>query len=805
MTAEPPPSAPNSASQEPADGSTGGAAAIRRAVLAKLTGGWPPAWRVSLPPAGTPLQAVAHPLGPELAAFWNGEAASLPYVPTKHDLVQWVTVAPGSEALQASVDVLRAWVLPSFAWEHQTQPFVMPGSAAGSLSAALLALSPAGYFRWTSTREGADRIAEKLRTARALRARRPEHLHEQVPSLYELRQQFRLALIAGDRDAADQAIRSIDHHQLDHATNTQLMRVRLRDAFGAHAEIARDPAVGRLVPVRMPPAVRTAIARAFHAEFVAPVEAGGDVRAAADAYGHDVHPVIGGLLAFCAPQDDPAVARCLVYRAWTTRDAAAAHRLVDAGLAADSALDLAPLLAEVIADAPDDDKDQDARLAAAFLEAFRRGDLRAMQALGGRIIARPGAPTTIDGQDIQEVLRRTLDVQPNPGLRDVLAEHDGANDARPRVESYGPVGPGNLGLPTTADVLDRGAAQRVELPALPQNWADFLTRVRARQWAAARSFLALDEGVRPPVDGLSDAEVESAVAALEELLTDPAFGQDLEGRRLAESCLPAFVEDFVTDPLYPQRGFGALYLQLLRLWGGQRQASIFAPDGQVLLTLAEGVLRDTADAQSEVADVLRAWWQARQVAARLPFLLEAIELLVDRTSELGAAQALWIEGITLAKQHASTLSHADRRLWRALGLRTGFDSATVDGELGPAPLHDTVDPLARIALRKVAIVSLHERAVAVARAQIAARTGAEVLVVTDMVAGAGTQAALQADVILFVWSATKHAVYRAFDGARERLEYVQGTGASSIVLALDRWASKRLDSGDEADVAARTA
>jgi hypothetical protein len=38
-----------------------------------------------------------------------------------------------------------------------------------------------------------------------------------------------------------------------------------------------------------------------------------------------------------------------------------------------------------------------------------------------------------------------------------------------------------------------------------------------------------------------------------------------------------------------------------------------------------------------------------------------------------------------------------------------------------------------------------------------------------------------------VWAATKHAVYRAFDDVRDRIEYVQGTGASSIVLALERW------------------
>ena len=87
---------------------------------------------------------------------------------------------------------------------------------------------------------------------------------------------------------------------------------------------------------------------------------------------------------------------------------------------------------------------------------------------------------------------------------------------------------------------------------------------------------------------------------------------------------------------------------------------------------------------------------------------------------------------------------------------------------------------------KVAIVSLHERAAREAAAQIGKRTDAHIIVVTDHAAGDGTASAATADVILYVWGATKHAVYRAFDKVRDRLEYVQGTGSASIVRALER-------------------
>ena len=100
------------------------------------------------------------------------------------------------------------------------------------------------------------------------------------------------------------------------------------------------------------------------------------------------------------------------------------------------------------------------------------------------------------------------------------------------------------------------------------------------------------------------------------------------------------------------------------------------------------------------------------------------------------------------------------------------------------------DPLLACSFKKIAIVSLHERAAREAASQIEQRTQANVVVVTEHAAGEGTTSAATADVILFVWGASKHAVYRAFDKVRDRLEYVQGTGSASIVRALERKVSR---------------
>lgn len=94
--------------------------------------------------------------------------------------------------------------------------------------------------------------------------------------------------------------------------------------------------------------------------------------------------------------------------------------------------------------------------------------------------------------------------------------------------------------------------------------------------------------------------------------------------------------------------------------------------------------------------------------------------------------------------------------------------------------------MARASLSKVAIVTRREEQAEEAARQIRRRTQAQVTIVTADVAGAETNSAKLADVILVVWSTISHAVYRAFDSVREKISYVQGTGAESIVAALEK-------------------
>jgi hypothetical protein len=92
----------------------------------------------------------------------------------------------------------------------------------------------------------------------------------------------------------------------------------------------------------------------------------------------------------------------------------------------------------------------------------------------------------------------------------------------------------------------------------------------------------------------------------------------------------------------------------------------------------------------------------------------------------------------------------------------------------------------------VAIVSTREEQARRAAEMLGERTDADIVVVTATHGGGEVNAAINAEVIAYVWSASTHAVFRAFDKVdRKKIAYVKGTSAASIVLAVERWVSER--------------
>lgn len=714
--------------------------AERERILATLSASWPQSSE-----GGT-----RSAIGRELERFASSRGSSLPFFAS--EAVLWVTVAPSFTALHREIQLLRAWVIPSYAWDDPKQPFIAPGDRGGRLSNDILAVSPSGYFRWRCSLVDFAAVAARLKSMRELLSRRPEHVHNRIPSLLELRQQFRIALVTGARESAEAAVRAIDHYQLDSAVNTQLMRVRFLDQFGEHRAIVEDPVLEQLLGLRLPHAIRVAIARAFHAVYLAPLDAEG-AENAARAYAEHVHAVIGGMLAVMAATDATEVEHLLGYRAWMNSDAEAAAALLSTATGS-----LGLLLRTVVASGGRGATSQS--LIDAFHDAIRRGDLRAIQGLAPSVLRGLDAASAA-GREVSEAVRETLEDLPNAAIAEALA-----------------------GL-----AIDGGAP-----PSMPQSWRQMLQRIREGDVEGVERFLALDYGERPVPDDLSAADRGDVVAALEELLTDPALSSRPEVRWVVEAALPAFVEDFVSEPGFPRLELASLYEHLFRLWLTHRAGSAYGPDSQVLIMLAQATLERSPEFEQEATQGLIDWWRARPVPAALPFLLEALDVVLGLTRAEAAGQQLWLDGATLFSRHQDDFSLTERALWRRLGRRAGFDDATT-AEVLPLPLADQLgavelDPVAHSGLRTIAIVSLHRRAAEEAREVIAERSGATVFVVDETVAGPATRRAQSADAILFVWAATKHAVFRAFDGARDRVVYVQGSGAGSIILALERWLAR---------------
>jgi hypothetical protein len=322
-----------------------------------------------------------------------------------------------------------------------------------------------------------------------------------------------------------------------------------------------------------------------------------------------------------------------------------------------------------------------------------------------------------------------------------------------------------------------------------QDWPQFISALRASDFEAAEAFLELPQRPRLDLtDGRTTAELTAAVV---ELATAPQSDEDSGGGLVLHRSMACLAEDLVGDRSYPRCELADAYLALLQAWVATRCGSTLPADSNVTLTLAAGVLQCRGREEGDIAALLRNWWETRPVKARLPFLLSALELLGEYASQPATAQGLWIDGATFIRSHAVVLTLTESRLWRAVGEGLGFDQATID-EYVPLKAQreedaESEDPLATSGLHKVAIVSLHGRAAKAAAEIIVERSGAEVVVVEEMVAGTLTDSARTADVILLVWAATTHAVYRAFDDVRNKVAYVQGTGMSSIVLALERW------------------
>jgi hypothetical protein len=631
-----------------------------------------------------------------------------------------MTVAADASSLRAAITGLRAWILPSFGWEDPTRPIVAPVAYSGELARALGSVSPSGYYRWHSTTTAAaTTVVEKLTAWRRLSALRPLTANIIHRSLFELREQFYLAIATGDRTLAEESVEAIDQRQLDTASNTSFMRTRIRARFGSHDQIVHDPNLDRMLVLRLPKVTANSIIEAFFEFYMRPLlDSGRDVEAR-EFYRTALLPKLGGLLADADQVDGEGTS-------WFLTELAK------------------PVDREDRSPTGQDDEQ-------AFISVLRRRDWRLVQELG-IALENNSATSEVVSQFIRSALLESLKYEENEDLS--------------RRFKLAPNGTSETG-----------------------SWQSLTSDIADGRFSTAEAFLDMDE--RPVLDPVQRGLIEELLSFAEEIMTDPEGATDARFELVANRVLPIMVEDIIGDLEYPRCEMVEGYLTLLDLWVTSRAGRAIPGESNVVLSLAASVLQCSANVEVAVIEHLKMWWTSKSVKATLPYLLAALELLADFSSDHGTAQGLWIDGATFIKDHTVLLTSTERDLWKSIGLNLGFDQSTVAEyltEQGSTLQNDEFEDIfATSDLKKVAIVSLHEKSAKAAADIIRQRSGAEVIIVSDHVAGAATLSAQSADVVLVVWAATKHSVYRAFDKVRDKLAYVQGTGPSSILLALERW------------------
>jgi hypothetical protein len=685
---------------------------------------------------------AGHPLDEELKALMNGESASLPFFRTDDAL--WVTIAADAENLEIAIEDLRAWILPTVGWEDETSSIVLPADAPAAIRNLISVISPAGYFRWWTNKNKIGQTVEKLHAMRQLAELRPSHTYLHVPSLFELRQHYEVALLVKDKIEAQKAVDSINYNQLDTAANTGFMQIRLWSEFREFEKIVNHPQLRELINLRMPHNIRLDFVRAFYTQFLIEFEERNDFAGAKQSYEKNVESLLDGLLGLCRPTDTAFARRTLGYKALSHQDSAVAAELLE--YTSDDFLQnlLRPLSVKAPSELP---------LAEQFQIAHQQSDWRTLQEMGEKILF----DSEIQNQQLPAdyltaILRFSLSFRANPELQEKLSA-------------------AGTGQPPTD---------------IPQTWLQFADRIREKRWESASTFLSLED--RPSLENADVATAINFLETLEELFTDPEMESDAVGTEILQSALPSIIREFLTAPDFPNTGLVNIYRQLMVLWSIYKSGSSHPTDANLLLTLAEPVLQNDANSQDLVADALRNWWEARKVRALLPFLLSSLEILSENLSSLDDCKNLWIDGADFVRLNPETVSPTERYLWHKIGTNLGIDQEIIEEFLGAENITEENDILTDLQANKIAIVSLRIESAQTAAELIRQRFSGETVVISETHNNSAVENAKNADVILFVWASNTHAVYRAFDNVREKLFYVQGKGASSIVISLERWA-----------------
>lgn len=355
--------------------------------------------------------------------------------------------------------------------------------------------------------------------------------------------------------------------------------------------------------------------------------------------------------------------------------------------------------------------------------------------------------------------------------------------------------PSEVLVPPAEDrgIQDGAADTGLAAEAQPGYWTTLLALVRQGSTTVLDRHLSeFDARV-----GAEPALLDAVPDMLLELISDPAVEFSTASRNALQELLTALVDVIFSGPGFPSLRHCDLYLSVAEALVYVRGDSASEEDAHLLHGLLAAIANLSASALPRCTALLKTWWELRPIVPRLEWLLAVLDSLAPLHPHPGSLVDLWAQAVDLATRRQVVLSASQFRLWQRVAGMLELDAQAVGKDLAKlcppaqtAPGDAPGDILATVPWKKIAIISLQESAAREAARELESRTQAEVAVVTSKVQDGIAKAAKTADVILMVWAASSHAVYRAFDECRSRVAYVQGTGTSSIVAAAERWAEK---------------
>ena len=713
-------------------------------LIRKIASTWPKNYQISESSDFT-KSLSGRALHGELSALQSSEPCCLPCFDSKKNIIIWYAICPSYAQLNEAIEDLSAWILPSLGWERPEGAFVNSGKPTNTIEKSIFDMHPsAGIYKWSSNINSFEEALSALSEARFLKDKKPSHVFSYAPSLFELRLDFKLALIASDRTSAEAVIGAIKSSQLDSSHNICFMYIFLWDKFQEYQSIVQYSELRHIVSGRMPAKVRDAIIRAFYYVYIEKLESNLEFNNAAKAYRESASSAIERLLEFCESYDAIEIRHMFAYQQAISPVLEQIKSLRE-GYPSDKALQ------QILDIIPKDKAPARLSMEELFWEARKQGNWKKLQSLGLELAER-------SPQEYVGVLRKSLEFRRNDLVEKKI------------------------------EFMSRQSALTEE--ALPKSWSEALSLIKTDSWSRADRFFR--ERPNPPVELSSDSCLQELSQKIEELLTDPDIDRSEQLVRRLKVSFEHLAEDFLCEPLFPRDAFAHLYYEFFSLMDKLFRGTAKEYIWQGLLELGKAALEGSPGKEQGVLAVVKEWWEARKSPALLPFVLEAIECFYGISSNKSIFENLWIDAVVLAAREVKSLSPSDIELWREIGLRIGLSLSDINTALPASEIKKAKkDVIEAASLKKIAIVSLREKQAQEAQKIIQKRTKADVFCVSEEVAGPKAKSAAAADVILFVWSAVKHAVFRAFDQVdRDRIAYVSGTGSASIVRALERWIIK---------------